>query len=112
MSKSRRAAALTCLQQGAQFMERYCTTNLSSLKSMAPTTCEGVGATFYDISGGTPTAKTSTLTATPTARQDDPLCGRLTINLRQVDHQTARWAHRHGYGVGQPGAVRVIQTRG
>ncbi|MET1024484.1 MAG: pilus assembly protein PilE, partial [Pseudoxanthomonas sp.] len=43
-------------------------------------TCEGVGATFCDNSGRTPTARTSTLTATPTARQDDTLCGRLTIN--------------------------------
>ncbi len=84
MVKSRRAAAVTCLQQGAQFMERYYTTNMSYLKATAPTTCEGVSATFYDLSGGTPTASTFTLTATPTARQNDTLCGTLTINQQGV----------------------------
>jgi type IV pilus assembly protein PilE len=80
MIKGRRAAAVTCLQQGAQFMERYYTTNMSYLGATVPTTCEGVSVSFYGISGGTPTASAFTITATPTARQKDTLCGTLTIN--------------------------------
>ncbi|WDS37474.1 type IV pilin protein [Pseudoxanthomonas sp.] len=84
MVKSRRAAAVTCLQQGAQFMERYYTTNMSYKDATVPTTCDGVSATFYTVSGGTPTASAFTITATPTSKQNDTLCGTLTINQQGV----------------------------
>ena len=41
--KSRRAAAAACLQEGAQFMERYYTTNLTYANATAPACDADIG---------------------------------------------------------------------
>lgn len=83
--KARRTAATTCLQQNAQFMERYYTTNLTYAGAPNPAQCGVELNDFYVIAfSGTPTAKAFTLTATPTARQNDPTCGTLSINAQGV----------------------------
>jgi type IV pilus assembly protein PilE len=88
MIKGRRAAAVSCLQQDAQFMERYYTTNMTYNKNSsvpAPALCDGVSATFYAIAfDGTPDATTFKIKATPTSKQNDTLCGALTINQQGV----------------------------
>ncbi len=75
--KSRRANAVSCLQQGAQYMERYYTTNMKYTGASAPS-CNDV-SDFYDFSAETDT-NTFTLTATPTSKQNDTKCGVLGIN--------------------------------
>jgi type IV pilus assembly protein PilE len=83
--KARRTAATTCLQQNAQFMERYYTTNLSYAGAPAPQICDPDLNGFYTISfSGAPTARTYTIQAVPTGRQNDGACGTLTLNERGV----------------------------
>jgi type IV pilus assembly protein PilE len=79
--ESRRAAAAACLQEKAQFMERYYTTNMSYAGAPNPGGCEPELNQFYTFSfNGTPAARTFEVQAAPTARQNDPLCGTLRIN--------------------------------
>lgn len=83
--KSRRTAAAACLQQNAQFMERYYTTNLSYAGAPDPQLCDPDLNGFYNISfSGTPAARTFTIQAVPTGRQPDGTCGTLTINQQGV----------------------------
>lgn len=88
--KTRRAAAAACLQQNAQFMERFYTTNLSYIGAPAPdnTGCDpGIGD-FYTFSRPVLTAKTYTLQATPKGSQNDPKCGTLTLTHSGVQGKT------------------------
>ena len=84
--KSRRSAATTCLQERAQFMERYYTTNLTYAGAAAPAQCGPDLNPFYTIAfSGTPAAKTFVITATPQAGQTaDATCGTLSINAQGV----------------------------
>ncbi len=85
--KSRRAAAASCLQQGAQFIERYYTANLSYANAPRPDCDAEVRAHYAQPSFvGTPAAKTYTLQIVPTGAQasKDTLCGTLSINQQGV----------------------------
>ena len=84
--KSRRSAATTCLQERAQFMERYYTTNLTYAGAPAPAQCGPDLNPFYAIAfSGTPAAKTYVVTATPQGGQtSDTRCGTLSINAQGV----------------------------
>lgn len=85
--KSRRAAAATCLQERAHFMERYYTTKLTYADAPNPAQCGPELNDFYTIAfsaAGTPAAKTFVLTATPSTRQNDPKCGTLSLNAQGV----------------------------
>ncbi|WP_425479074.1 type IV pilin protein [Pseudoxanthomonas spadix] len=85
--KSRRAAAASCLQQGAQFMERYYTINLSYANAPRPDCDADVRAHYAQPDFvGTPAAKTYTLQIVPTGAQasKDTLCGTLSINQQGV----------------------------
>lgn len=84
--KTRRSAATACLQQNAQFMERYYTTNLAYTGAPGPngTGCDpGIGD-FYTFSRHDLTAKTYTLQASPKGAQNDPKCGNLTLTQSGV----------------------------
>lgn len=80
--KSRRAAAQACMQEVAQFMERYYTTNLKYTGAAVPAMqCRTDLARFYTIGlQGAATAKAFTVQATPTSAQNDPKCGTLSAN--------------------------------
>ena len=83
--KSRRAAATTCLQERAQFMERYYTTNLTYAGAPDPASCGQDLDPFYTVAfNGTPGAKTYLIEATPTASQPDGKCATLGINAQGV----------------------------
>ena len=83
--KSRRAAATTCLQERAQFMERYYTTNLTYAGAPDPASCGQDLDPFYTVAfNGTPGAKTYLIQATPTASQPDGKCATLGINAQGV----------------------------
>ena len=84
VTKSRRAAATTCLQERAQFLERYYTTNMTYVGAPAPDQCQDLAA-FYTVSflvapaAATPT--TFQLRAVPINSQlaNDTKCGTLTL---------------------------------
>lgn len=89
--KGRRAQAASCLQEHAQFMERYYTTNLAYDQTAAgvANTLPGLGCTtenrlntYYTFSLPTLTARTYTVTATPIGSQltADAVCKALSIN--------------------------------
>lgn len=84
--KSRRAAAATCLQERAQFLERFYATNLSYLDpatgaAPAIAQCAPEVANFYQVGyAAASTARTFQLRAVPQANQQDPQCGTLTLN--------------------------------
>jgi type IV pilus assembly protein PilE len=82
--RTRRNAALGCLLENSQFMERYYTTNLTYVNAPDPTCSAGRDVTdFYTVSfDGTPTASAYSLRAVPTTRQStrDAKCGTLGIN--------------------------------
>ncbi len=87
--KSRRATAAVCLQERAQFMERYYTTALTYVGAPNPAQCGSDLDPFYVIAfNGTPAAKTFAITATPTSSQNDPKCGTLSINAQGVRGKT------------------------
>lgn len=82
---SRRATASACLQEAAQFMERYYTTNQTYVGAALPNlACRTEIGAFYTIAiAGTPTATAFSVTATPIAQQlarDGSKCGTLGIN--------------------------------
>ncbi len=82
--RSRRAAAATCLQERAQFLERYYTTNMTYANAPAPTACDADVAAHYATPAfsAAPTAKAYTLQIVPTGAQaaKDTKCGTLSIN--------------------------------
>jgi type IV pilus assembly protein PilE len=83
---SRRAAAATCLQERAQFMERYFTTNLTYAGAPAPAQCPDIAA-FYTIGFvGVPDARTYQIRAVPLGIQlaRDGECGTLALNAQGV----------------------------
>ncbi len=88
--KSRRSAGAACLQERAQYMERYYTTYLTYDGDPAPdiSQCDSEVSPHYQVSfvTGSTGAKTFTLQAVPQGMQatKDTLCGTLTINQRGV----------------------------
>lgn len=91
--KSRRAAGAACLQERAQYMERYYTTWLSyDPPAPAPAAaigqCDNEVSPHYQVSivGGTLGAKTFTLQAVPQGAQatGDTKCGTLTLTAKGV----------------------------
>lgn len=90
--KSRRSTAAACLQERAQFMERYYTTKMTYAGASAPAQCDSVSA-FYTLAfEGTPDATGFTISATPQGAQasGDTKCGTLTID--QAGTRTASLA--------------------
>ncbi|WP_313928259.1 type IV pilin protein [Pseudoxanthomonas sp.] len=82
--KSRRTAAAACLQQHAQVMERYFTTNLTYVGAPGPV-CDAAVPQFYNVGfSGAAAARAYVLQAVPTGSQNDPRCGTLTINAQGV----------------------------
>ncbi|MGN6513313.1 MAG: type IV pilin protein, partial [Lysobacteraceae bacterium] len=82
MVKARRGAAEGCLQEGAQYMERYYTTNLTYASAAAPTCSQDVSG-YYTVgfAASEPTATTYKLQAVPiSGKQNDSLCGTLTVD--------------------------------
>lgn len=83
VTKSRRGAAASCLQERAQFMERFYTANLTYAGAPAPPACDADVARYYTVSFvAAPTAKAFQLQAVPLGSQlaNDTECGTLTLN--------------------------------
>ncbi|MDP5459424.1 MULTISPECIES: type IV pilin protein [Alishewanella] len=81
--RSNRAAATACLVEQAQLMERTYTQNMSYNPAgfvLPNTQCQQELATRYAFALSTITARTFTLTATPTSIQSGDGCGALTLN--------------------------------
>lgn len=78
--KTRRAAAVGCMLEAAQALERYYTVNLTYVDAPA-TTCSTDVTNFYTVAPqGALAARAYTLQAQPKASQNDTKCGTLTVN--------------------------------
>lgn len=86
--ESRRKAAQACVLEGAQFMERYYTTNLAYTGAALPAamTCANELAAFYTISVANVAQRTFTVQAAPQGQQasKDAKCGTLRVNQTGV----------------------------
>ena len=84
--KSRRAAAAVCLQERAQFMERFYSTNMSYAGAPnPPAQCDAEVAPHYTLQfQAAPTAKAYTLQAVPQAAQAArvTLCGTISLDAQ------------------------------
>ena len=85
--KTRRAAAAACAMEGAQFMERFYTTNLNYAQDLggdavALPACSGdvAGAYVVGFAAGEPTATTFVIQAVPQGRQARDSCGTMSMN--------------------------------
>lgn len=87
--KTRRAAAEGCLQERAQFMERFYTTNLrydqdlgGTAVAMPAQACvtELNGFYTFQFAAGEPTQTTFAIDAVPTSLQNDGKCGTLSLD--------------------------------
>ena len=95
MVKSRRSAAKGCLEEAAQYMERFYTTNLAydvdtDGNAVAAPVCSQDVTPFYTVgfSAGQPTNATYGFMAVPTSRQRDPSCGTLSIDHKGIKGAT------------------------
>jgi type IV pilus assembly protein PilE len=84
VTKSRRSAGATCLEQAAQYMERYYTTNMTYIGADAALPqCDTETSPFYQVEpAGAITARAYTLQAVPQDVQAtrDTKCGTLSVN--------------------------------
>lgn len=85
--KTRRSAAQGCVAEGAQFMERFYTTNLNYAQDLAGNAvalpaCSGdvAGAYVVGFAAGQPTAGTFVIQAVPQGRQVRDACGTMSMN--------------------------------
>lgn len=81
--KSRRNTAAGCALEGAQFMERYYTTNLTYVDAALPANdCQQELQGHYVVALAASAARTYRITATPQNRQavKDTKCGTLSLD--------------------------------
>ena len=83
--RTRRSAGAACLQELAQFMERYYTTNMTYENAVLPqTACRTETAQHYNYGAGPVAASANaySVQATPQGAQatKDDACGTLTLN--------------------------------
>lgn len=88
--KARRGAAKGCLEQSAQYMERYYTTHFTYDDVTTPVAespdapadiCDSKVSVYYELKLDSHTATGYELSATPlNGKQKDSKCGKLTLN--------------------------------
>ncbi|MGC8853872.1 MAG: type IV pilin protein [Halothiobacillaceae bacterium] len=90
--KTRRAAAQGCLQELAQWMERYYTSNMTYANANLPqTSCRNDLADFYAFSfNGTPDGASYTLQAVAQGKQADDKAGNTSCSPLTLNHQGSR----------------------
>lgn len=90
--KTRRVAAQGCLQELAQWMERYYTTNMSYANATLPSTsCRNDLANFYSFSFTSPPSATAyTLQAVASGAQADDKVDGTPCTPLTLDHQGVR----------------------
>jgi type IV pilus assembly protein PilE len=83
--KTRRNLAAACLQENAQFLERWYTSNLTYVGA-DPRACPPEIEAFYrvDFEDDALAARTFTITAEPLGAQEKDRCGTLSLDERGV----------------------------
>ena len=79
VQKTRRKMAEACLQENAQYMERWYTSKMTYVGAAA-SACPAELDPFYTVTLSGVTARAFTATATPKGAQADDKCGTLTLN--------------------------------
>lgn len=86
--RTRRAAGGACVLAVAQQMERFYTANLSYTGAVANTAiCQDSALDHYNVAVNIPTARTYTVSATPTGSHSGDACG--TLGVDQAGTRTA-----------------------
>jgi type IV pilus assembly protein PilE len=90
--KTRRAAAQGCLQELAQWMERYYTSNMTYANANLPqTSCRNDLKDFYTFDfSGTPNGASYTLQAAAQGRQANDEAGSTSCSTLTLDHRGSR----------------------
>ncbi|MDM7321747.1 MAG: type IV pilin protein [Gammaproteobacteria bacterium] len=90
--KTRRAAAQGCLEELAQWMERYYTSNMTYANAnLPPTSCRNDLRDFYTFSfSGTPDGTSYTLQAVAQGSQANDKAGDTSCTPLTLDHQGSR----------------------
>ena len=83
IKRTRRSMAAACLQQNAQYMERWYTSNMSYVGASAQA-CTTEVQPFYDIALTVTSAREFSVTATPKAAQASDTCATLTLTDKGV----------------------------
>ena len=78
VKKTRRNMAAACLQENAQYLERWYTSKMTYVGASAQPCTSEIQA-FYTIAISAAAARTYTATATPAGAQSDDTCGTLTL---------------------------------
>jgi type IV pilus assembly protein PilE len=79
VKKTRRKMAAGCLQESAQYMERWYTSNMTYVGGTA-TACTPEVTPFYTVSVTVGSATDFTATAVPKGAQADDKCGTLSLD--------------------------------
>ena len=79
VKKTRRSMAAACLQENAQFLERWYTSKMTYVGATAQP-CATEIQPFYDITVTPTGARSFTATAAPKGAQASETCGTLTLN--------------------------------
>ncbi|MDF3021932.1 MAG: type pilin protein [Steroidobacteraceae bacterium] len=79
VKKTRRNMAAACLQENAQYMERWYTSEMSYMGASAQM-CPTEIQPFYTVTVTPATSRTFTATAVPKGAQADDKCGTLSLN--------------------------------
>ena len=79
VKKTRRSMAAACLQENAQFLERWYTSKMTYVDATAQV-CATEIQPFYDVAINVTGARTYTATATPKGAQAGETCGTLTLD--------------------------------
>ena len=79
VQKTRRKMAEACLQENAQYMERWYTSKMTYVGAAA-SACPAELDPFYTVSLSGVTARAFTASAVPKGAQADDKCGTLTLN--------------------------------
>ena len=79
VKKTRRSMAAACLQENAQYLERWYTSKMTYVDATAQV-CATEIQPFYDVAINVTGARTYTATATPKGAQAGETCGTLTLD--------------------------------
>jgi type IV pilus assembly protein PilE len=87
IKRTRRSMAAACLQENAQYMERWYTSNMTYVGATAQA-CTSEIQPFYDVAVDVTGPREFSLTAAPKAAQSSDTCGTLSLDAKGQRSQT------------------------
>lgn len=88
IKRTRRSMAAACLQENAQFMERWYTSKMTYVGATAQA-CTSEITPFYDVAISVTGPRVFSATATPKGAQASDVCGTLSLDDKGLRSQTS-----------------------